>query len=71
MLDELSVGRDRAELTLALMEIEPYRIHGASGLPVECDAAETACLPWSEHCYHVTVEVQPLHTNSTWALGGR
>ena len=35
LFDEFSVRGQRAEPTLAFVEINPYRIHGAAGLPVE------------------------------------
>jgi hypothetical protein len=48
---------------LALVEIESYRIecHGVAGLPVCGIDRVNTC--GATQCHHVTVEVQPLHTN--------
>ena len=55
-----------AELALAFVQIEPYRIHLAAGLPVCAPSqdGERVHSCGAEARHHVTVEVQlPLHTN--------
>jgi len=51
-LDEFAVGGEDAELALALVEIESYRIHGGWP-PGWCLAALTAFHCGAEHCHHV------------------
>src|SRR5207247_10532175 len=63
--DRAVLRRDR-QLPLAFVEIEPYRIHLAAGLPVCAPSRDgervSRCAAEARH--HVTVEVQlPLHTN--------
>jgi hypothetical protein len=67
--DDASLGHrtvipQDAELTLAFVEIESYRIHWlASPVCASSRDDEHVLIVWGEPCHHVPVEVQPLHTN--------
>ena len=53
-----------AELALALVKIESYCIHGwPPGLFCASLRDDEHVIPVGRTCHHVTVEVQPLHTN--------
>ena len=61
--DRAVLGED-AELTLAFVQIESYRIHWlASPVCASSQDDEHVLIVWGEPCHHVSVEVQPLHTN--------
>ena len=65
-LGDRTVLRLDRQLALAFVEIEPYRIHLAAGLPVCAPSrdGERVDSCGAEACHHVTVEAQlPLHTN--------
>jgi hypothetical protein len=63
-LADRSVIGDDAELTLAVVQIKSYCIHGwPPGLFCASLRDDEHVIPVGRTCHHVTVEVQPLHTN--------